>query len=157
MWATDERDEDGWDWRPVRMEPGFRGRSGNPLDLLPPRTRAVVEALRGMGSLTAVAHAFGIRKQTVADHRRRALKILEPLAQAVKGGVVLYRVCYLCGRAPKLKDQSLCRECRRIYQREYRRRRQRAARDAEVLARIARTDPERLVRLVAEQRGEAAP
>jgi hypothetical protein len=120
---TDERDED--EDEPAPLAASLPGRSGNPLDLLPPRNRVVIEALRGMGSLTAVAHALGITKQTVMDHRARAARILEPLAQAVKSGVVLYRVCWLCGRMPKEPNQSLCRGCRRVYMRAWRRRKKR--------------------------------
>ena len=125
---TDEREDEEDEPAPSATSPGV---SGNPLDLLPPKTRVVFAALREMGSLTQVASALGITKQTVLDHRKRAQRILAPLAQAVKAGVVVYRVCWLCQRHPKEPGQSLCRGCRRIYYQAWRRRKRETALAAE--------------------------
>jgi DNA-binding NarL/FixJ family response regulator len=43
--------------------------SGNPLDLLPPRTRAVFDALRSMGSVSRVAVSLRLSRRTVYRHR----------------------------------------------------------------------------------------
>jgi hypothetical protein len=96
--------------RPVR---------GGPQD----RTRVVFEALRTGQSVVAVARALRVTRQTVHEHRRRALKILTPfVAEATRAGVVLFRVCWQCGIRPKQPGQSLCRGWRREYIKAWRRR-----------------------------------
>jgi DNA-binding NarL/FixJ family response regulator len=54
--------------------------SGDPLELLPARTRAVL-VLRANGmQMTIIAAVLGISRQTAYEHLRRARKILSPVA-----------------------------------------------------------------------------
>ncbi len=105
----------------VGVERLLRTVSGNPLDLLPSKTRVVFTLLCSMAP-TEVARALSITKQAVYDHRLRARRILVPLAQAAKAGAALeiYKLCSRCAVYPRVPSQSLCRECRARYMREWR-------------------------------------
>jgi hypothetical protein len=54
--------------------------SGNPLELLPLRTRAVVVLRASRMPMFLVAAVLGISRQTPYEHLRRAREILSPVA-----------------------------------------------------------------------------
>jgi len=56
-----------------------QSRSGNPLELLPPRARAVVTLLGSGMDATTVAKVLSISRQTLYQDRRRAWRALAPV------------------------------------------------------------------------------
>ena len=105
--------------------------SGNPLDLLSPRS-LIVFGMRSSGrGMAEIARALCISRETAYQHLHRARAILSRVA-AGQIKVVAYRLCTRCHQGAALPRRSWCPDCWRDYHRAYMRQWRREVRVATV-------------------------
>jgi uncharacterized paraquat-inducible protein A len=100
--------------------------SGDPLELLPLRTRAVIVLRASRMPMFLIAAVLGISRQVAYDHLHRARAVLAPLAPTERGVRLSLSPRYArCRLVPPEKQRRLCRRCRsELERRQARERRQ---------------------------------
>jgi DNA-binding CsgD family transcriptional regulator len=86
-----------------------QARSGNPLELLPPRERAVITLLGAGMEATTVAKLLCITRETLYQDRRRAWRTLAPVVPSVvlrayRGSVAPWQARRPGGRSQASRD-----------------------------------------------------
>jgi uncharacterized paraquat-inducible protein A len=87
--------------------------SGNPLELLPVRTRAVIVLRASQMPMFLVAAVLGISRQVAYDHLRRAKAMLAPIAPTDRTvRMMCAPLCRRCQSVPPERQRRYCRRCR---------------------------------------------